>query len=128
MKMMKSILTIAIVLLGFGSLQAQTDMTKTEEFKVYGNCGMCEARIEKAAEGVDGVSSADWDQETKMIEVKYNSDEVEMIEIHKAIAGVGHDTEKVESEDKVYEGLPGCCRYDRKSHHDMDDEHEGHRH
>ena len=128
MKMMKSILTIAIVLLGFGSLQAQADMTKTEEFKVYGNCGMCEARIEKAAKGVDGVSSADWDQETKMIEVEYNAGEVEMMDIHKAIAKVGHDTEKVEAEDKVYEGLPGCCKYERKSQHDMDDEHDGHHH
>ena len=128
MKMMKSILAIAIVLAGFGSMQAQSDMTKKETFKVYGNCGMCEARIEKAAKGVDGVSSADWDQETKMIEVKYNPDEVEMMDIHKAIAKVGHDTEKVEAEDKVYEGLPGCCKYERKSHHDMHEDHEGHRH
>jgi len=28
---------------------------KTEKFKVYGNCGMCEKRIEKAANSVDGV-------------------------------------------------------------------------
>ena len=128
MKMIKSILAIAIVLAGFGSLQAQTDMTKKEEFKVYGNCGMCEARIEKAAKGMDGVSSADWDQETKMIEVKYNPGEVEMMDIHKAIAKVGHDTEKVEAEDKVYEGLPGCCKYERKSHHDMHDKNDGHHH
>lgn len=31
---------------------------KTEKFKVYGNCGMCESRIEKAAKGVEGVSKA----------------------------------------------------------------------
>ncbi|MDZ7742477.1 MAG: heavy-metal-associated domain-containing protein [Bacteroidota bacterium] len=123
---MKSIVTIAIVLLGFGSLQAQD--VKKEEFKVYGNCGMCEARIEKAAKGVDGVSSADWDQETKMIEVTYDPGELEMMDIHKAIAKVGHDTEKVEAEDKVYEGLPGCCKYERKAHHDMDDDEDGHHH
>ena len=38
---------------------------KTEKFKVYGNCSMCEKRIEKAALAVDGVSKADWDKETK---------------------------------------------------------------
>ena len=35
----------------------------TEKFKVAGNCGMCEARIEKAAESVEGVSAADWNKE-----------------------------------------------------------------
>lgn len=28
---------------------------KTEKFKVYGNCGMCESRIEKAAKSVTGI-------------------------------------------------------------------------
>lgn len=116
---------VSMFLLGTTMVFAQA---KTEKFKVYGNCGMCEARIEKAAKGVDGVSSADWEQETKMIEVEYNAGEVEMMDVHKAIAKVGHDTEKVEAEDKVYEGLPGCCKYERKSQHDMDDEHDGHRH
>lgn len=124
---MRSLIAMAILLVGFGNLHAQNENTKTEEFKVYGNCGMCEARIEKAAKGVDGVSSADWDQDTKMIEVKYNAGEVEMMDIHKAIAKVGHDTEKVEAEDKVYNDLPGCCQYERKAHHKDCDGH-GHDH
>ncbi len=113
MKMLKTITTIAIVLLGFGSLQAQSEIKK-EEFKVYGNCGMCEARVEKAAENVDGVESADWDKKTKMMLVKYDASEVELMDVHKAIAKAGHDTEKASADDKVYEGLPGCCHYDRK--------------
>jgi len=111
-KMMKSILAMAVLLVGFGNLQAQD--VKTEEFKVYGNCGMCEARIEKAANSVDGVESADWDKETKMIEVTYDPDKVKTMDIHKAIAKVGHDTEKMEAENEVYEELPGCCRYERE--------------
>ena len=47
---------------------------KTEKFEVKGNCGMCEKRIEKAALSVDGVLAADWDKETKMIDVKFDSD------------------------------------------------------
>ncbi|MCF8228312.1 MAG: heavy-metal-associated domain-containing protein [Bacteroidales bacterium] len=124
---MKSIVTFAIVLLGFGSLQAQSEIKK-EEFKVYGNCGMCESRIEKAARDLYGVESADWDKKTKMMLVKYDENEVMLMDVHKAIAKVGHDTEKVEAEDKVYEGLPGCCKYDRKSQHDMNGGHEGHHH
>lgn len=33
--------------------------TKTEIFKVWGNCGMCKARIEKAVKE-EGATSADW--------------------------------------------------------------------
>lgn len=108
---MKSILIVALLLLGLGSLQAQTAKA---EFKVYGNCGMCEARIEKAAESVEGIESADWDKETKMIVVKYDPAQVETLEVHKAIAKAGHDTEKVKADDKTYDELPGCCQYDRE--------------
>ena len=126
--LVKSLLAIVIVLTGFGNLQAQSKNTKTEEFKVYGNCGMCETRIEKAAKSLDGVSTAYWDKETKMIEVKYDPAKVEVIEIHKAIAKVGHDTGKVKAEDKTYDKLPGCCQYDRKDMMKDDDDHDGHQH
>lgn len=36
------------------------------------------------------------------------------IAFRKKIAAVGHDTEKFEADDKVYEKLPGCCLYERK--------------
>ena len=45
---------------------------KTEEFKVYGNCGMCETRIEKAALSVNGVSKADWNKETEKLAVVFD--------------------------------------------------------
>ena len=86
---------------------------KTEKFKVYGNCGMCETRIEKAANSVDGASAADWDKKTKIIEVKFDDSETSMDAVHKAIAKVGHDTKKYKAKDEVYEGLPACCKYDR---------------
>ena len=125
---MKSLTAILILLLTYGGLQAQDAKMKTEKFKVYGNCGMCEDRIEKAAKSVDGVSQADWDKETKMIEVSLDTEKTEMMEIHKAIAAVGHDTEKMEAEDKDYSDLPECCQYKRKAHHSEDKEHHDHKH
>jgi len=74
---------------------------------------MCETRIENAATSVDGVLSADWDKETKMIEVKYNSDKVAIQKVDMAIAKVGHDTEMHKASDEVYDKLPGCCKYER---------------
>ncbi len=86
---------------------------KTEKFKVFGNCGMCENTIEKAANSVDGVSAADWDKESKMIEVKFDDSKTSADVVHKAIAKVGYDTKKYKAKDEVYDKLPGCCKYDR---------------
>lgn len=95
---------------------------KTENFKVYGNCGMCKARIEKAAKAVDGVSAADWNDETKMIALTFDDSKTDADKVQVAIAKVGHDTEKHKATDKVYSKLPGCCQYDRaKADMKMDD-------
>lgn len=86
---------------------------KTETFKVAGNCGMCEKRIEKAAMSVEGVSEADWDSEKQSITVVYDESKVKLEDIENAIAKVGHDTEGVKADDKVYDKLHGCCKYER---------------
>ena len=67
----------------------------------------------KAAESVDGVSAADWNKETRMIEVTYDTDLTNTETIHKAVAKAGHDTEKFSADKKVYDKLPGCCKYER---------------
>ena len=121
----------AIAFFGITSVSGQM---KTEKFKVYGNCGMCETRIEKAANSVEGVTSAEWDKETKMIEVKLEESKTDVHKVHMAIAKVGHDTEMHKAKDEVYNKLPGCCKYDRpdnKTGHDHgheDHSHDGHIH
>lgn len=82
-------------------------------FKVYGNCGMCEERIEKAANAVEGVANADWDVDSKQMEVRFDAEKTNAEAIHAAIAAIGHDTEQVKADDATYEGLHGCCQYDR---------------
>jgi len=82
-------------------------------FKVYGACGMCKNRIEKAANAVDGVQSAEWDQENNILSFSYDENKVNMDDVHKKIAAVGHDTEKEKAPDDVYNALPECCQYER---------------
>lgn len=89
---------------------ASEDVT-TAEFKVEGVCGMCKDRIENGAL-IKGVKKAEWDKETEMLTVIYNPDKVELIDIHKAIAELGHSTDKVKAEEKAYNKLPMCCQYD----------------
>ncbi|MBC7913606.1 MAG: heavy-metal-associated domain-containing protein [Pyrinomonadaceae bacterium] len=86
---------------------------KTATVKVWGNCGMCKARIEKALK-IDGVNKADWNVETKMLTVSYDSNTINLDQIQQVVATSGHDTEKFRSADLVYVKLPGCCRYDRE--------------
>jgi periplasmic mercuric ion binding protein len=106
-------LTIGLLLMSGLSLLAQE--VKTEKFKVFGNCGMCENRIEKAVSELDGVSKADWDKETKILEVSFDESKLKLVDIHKAVAVVGHDTEKEKASDDVYNALAGCCKYERES-------------
>ena len=102
---------VALVFIAMTTVTAQTE--KKETFKVAGNCGMCETRIENAAKSVDGVISAEWDKETKMIEVKFDSDKADTHKVNMAIAKAGHDTKMHKASDEVYDKLPGCCKYDR---------------
>jgi len=108
------ILSLAMVL-GLSTLSLLAQSVKTEKIEVAGNCGMCKTRIEKAANSVDGVSSADWDKETKMLEVSFDAEKSDLHKVHLAVATVGHDTKMHKASDEVYDALPGCCKYERKS-------------
>ncbi|TYA53127.1 heavy-metal-associated domain-containing protein [Formosa maritima] len=90
---------------------AMTDLS----FGVRGNCGMCKKTIEKAANGVEGVASANWDVDKKKIDISFDDTKTDAMAIHKAIAASGYDTEKVAGSEEAYKDLPGCCQYD----HDM---------
>lgn len=80
-------------------------------FGVRGNCTMCKATIEKAANSVLGVFSAIWDVEKKKIDVSYDISKTTELNIHNAIANSGYDTEKVKGSEKAYDNLPKCCQY-----------------
>jgi len=81
------------------------------QFKVSGNCEMCKERIETAAKSVSGVASAEWNSETKLLHVSFDGGRSNIDNIQKAIAKVGHDTEKYKAPDNVYKELPECCLY-----------------
>jgi len=82
-------------------------------FTVAGNCDMCKERIETAAKSVDGVVSAEWSAEKQMVHLLYDPAKTNPDEVQKAIAKVGHDTEKYKADDEVYSHLPECCLYKR---------------
>jgi len=106
----KSLILVCMFLIGTMTVFAQA---KTEKFKVYGNCGMCQTRIEKAAKSVDGVSKAKWNSDNAMLTVTFDASKVKVLDIHKAVAIVGHDTDLEKADDAVYSKLHCCCQYER---------------
>jgi mercuric ion binding protein len=122
---MKTKVLSLVVMFVFGTFMVFA-ADKTEKFEVKGNCGMCEKRIEKAALTVDGVSKADWDKETKKLEVVFDDTKTDVHKVHMAVAKVGHDTKMHKASDEVYNELPGCCKYDRTEV--KHDSHAGHKH
>ncbi|MBK7882443.1 MAG: cation transporter [Chitinophagaceae bacterium] len=86
---------------------------KTEIIKVWGNCEMCTAKIEKAAKSA-GAATAKWDEETKELSVSFTDKKTSSKKIQQAIAKAGYDTQDFTGDDKAYSKLPMCCQYDRK--------------
>lgn len=120
---MKTMRTFVLILAGFAinlsasnasnhssTVKTQSKDEKTYTFKVDGSCDMCKSKIEKAAKDVKGVSSAKWDAKTHILTVKAKP-EVNITDVHNAIAKVGYDTDKVKADAKVYNSLPKCCQY-----------------
>ena len=89
------------------------DTVITDTFRVYGNCGMCERTIEGALENVHGVQGADWNNESGQMTVTYDTARITLGEIKQKIADVGYDSDTHRAEDETYNGLPGCCQYER---------------
>jgi periplasmic mercuric ion binding protein len=118
MKTLKTIFTVAILLVTVSFANAQSDKTertigiKTEKIKVSGTCGMDKRRIETAAYSVDGVKSAVWNEYSQILVLKYSIFKKDAGDkAQRSIASVGNDTEKYKAEDAVYNKLPDCCRY-----------------
>lgn len=94
-------------------MQSASSSAQSEHamLKVDGSCEMCKERIEKAAMGVKGVSSAMWDSADKVLHLNFDPSLTSLAAISKAVAKVGHDTELDKADKKVYDALPGCCKY-----------------
>lgn len=108
---MKYFILIITSLLFYTSANAQETSTS---FKVYGNCEQCKARIETAVH-VKGVSKVDWNIDTKILSVTYNPSVISLEKIHQKIADAGHDTELKKAKDEIYNALPPCCQYRKKT-------------
>lgn len=113
---MKFIFSFILMSLSYIATAQQSYSTHVE-----GSCGMCKDRIEAAALKTIGVLTAEWNEDSKMLKVTVEPSLFVEMELHKAIAKAGHDTEKMKADDSVYHGLPACCEY-RTGGHDHEND------
>ena len=121
-KSIQLVALIGIIISTYSSTSANTCLpstakvmhTVTDSFAVSGNCGMCKKTIESALTGVDGIISATWNKESKMLTVHYNPHSISINSMKQKIANVGYDTDTIKAKKETYDGLPGCCQYERE--------------
>ncbi|WP_254454489.1 heavy-metal-associated domain-containing protein [Flavobacterium sp. M31R6] len=106
-----------VLLMTVFTISAQGQETKNKNAKytteVNGNCEQCQKRIQKAAYSVPGVKSASWSIETHQLALIINEEKCSLMDVKKAIAKVGHDTDSVKSTKEDYDDLHTCCQYER---------------
>ncbi|QGY44505.1 ATPase [Maribellus comscasis] len=88
---------------------------KTETFEVKGgDCEECKTHIETTTTGVEGVTSAVWDVETKELTVVFDDEVTTLDSIEMAIAQAGNDTPTYKAPEEAYSALPECCQYEKE--------------
>ena len=114
MNSLKKTMMAIVVLLSAAVSNAQIKNATTETVKIFGNCGMCKTKIEKAG-NLKNVAKVDWNEDSKMATLTYDESKTNQDEILKRIALVGYDSEKFLAPAEAYSKLPGCCQYDREA-------------
>ncbi len=112
MKLISKLLVAITLLLSVTTTNAQIKNKISETVKISGNCGMCKEKIEKAG-NLKKIAKVDWNKETNLATLTYDSKKTNQDEILKRIALAGYDSEKFLAPDTVYNNLHGCCQYER---------------
>lgn len=109
-----SIILIGLLALPLFGCEGKIQNAKTEIVKVYGNCEMCKETIEEAA-FKKKEAKADWNVDTKMATIIFDSTKTNLNAILKRIAQSGYDSDEFLATEAAYNNLHQCCKYDRKS-------------
>lgn len=110
MKFLYSILFLSLI--GLFACKTET-ANKTETFKVWGNCEKCKKTIENACV-IEGVKEKNWNIESTLMTVTFDTTVVSLDRIQQAIANAGYDNDKYYGDDYAYGKLEACCQYERK--------------
>lgn len=116
--MKRLVLVILVAFLGMNvNAQEKPNKNKKAQVEVNGVCEMCKKRIEKAAYSVKGVKSATWNSDHQDLHLIIDETKCKLLDVEKAIAKVGHDTQDIKATDAEYAKVHGCCKYRTEANH-----------
>ena len=114
MKTIKNRIMILLLLVSFASCNAQIKNETSITEKIAGNCGMCKKTIEKAG-NLKNEASVNWDKESKIATITFDSKKTSKDVILKRIALAGYDNNSYLAPKEAYDNLPQCCQYERSN-------------
>lgn len=103
---------MVLIALSITTSYAQINNQKSENVEILGNCDMCKSTIEKAGT-IKNEANVEWDKDTKMAILTFDSLKTSKEDILKRIALVGYDNESFLAPDDTYVNLQSCCQYER---------------
>ncbi len=122
MQTFKTFLFIAIAVTFTSFAQAQQFNYKLDgpfrtsrTFKVNGTCEMCKHRIESSIKNMPGIWSSYWDVSSKTLLIIYDRTKITPAIIEKLVSAEGHDIDSMIATSDLFDRLPECCHYQRKS-------------
>lgn len=111
--MIKNSLVIFLLMILFILYSCKSSVIETQ-VHVWGSCDIAKIKIDSAAK-LDGVEKAEWNKETKLLTLKFDSTKVTLNQILENVAAAGFDNEKYFADDYAYEQLPDSCKYERRN-------------
>lgn len=103
------IITLALTVGTFFGVQAQSK-SETVKIKTSAECHTCEEIMESKLNYVKGISYADLDVKTKVLEIKYNPKKITLEQIKAEISHLGYDADEVAAQPDKRNSLPKCCQ------------------
>ncbi len=109
---MKKLLSTLIILVLIFLVSCKNNEVETQ-VHVWGVCDLAKQKIDSAAK-LPGVVKADWNKETRLLTLKFDTTKTSLDNILKSIAMAGFDNERYFADDYAYEKLPDNCKYERR--------------
>lgn len=107
----KNIIIMLVCLMSIKNLAQENNIVQ-DSILVRGNCVMCKNNIENAIKK-EISAKGEWDIKTKVLKFSYDKNKTSKSKIMRRIADKGYDNQMFTAEDKDYQLLPDCCKYDR---------------
>lgn len=111
--MKKGIMLIAVMftlLISCATSKSGGSSKQISFIQTNAQCGDCKVRLEGVLNFEKGIVYSNMDLDTKIVEVKYNTNKTSLETIKNSIAAIGYSADEVEAVKSAQSALPACCQ------------------